>query len=95
MVVKEEQPDEDELDNEVINKYLNAELIFGIGTNSKKWGHVIKHSWGLNNNPIGHVHSNPLFDTHEYKVEFTDGMTNKYQANIVAKNMYAQVDEEG
>ena len=38
MVVKEEQPDEDELDDEVINKYLNVELIFGISTNSKKAG---------------------------------------------------------
>ena len=56
---------------------------------------MIKRSWGLDGNPIGHAHSNPLFDTREYKVKFTDGMTNKYQANIIAKNMYAQVDEEG
>ena len=79
----------------MIGKYLNAELIFGISTNSERQGHVIKHSWGLDGNPIRHVHSNPLFDTHEYEVEFTDRTTDKYQANIIAKNMYAQVDEEG
>ena len=78
-----------------INKYLNAELIFGIGMNSERQGRVIKHSWGLDGNPIGHVHSNPLFDTREYEVEFTDGTTDKYQANIITKNMYAQVNEEG
>ena len=49
----------------------------------------------LDGNPIGHAHSNSFFDTHEYKVDFTDGMTNKYQANIITKNMYAQVNEEG
>ena len=53
MVVKEEQPDEDKLDDEVIDKYLNAELIFGIGTNSERWGRVIKRSWGLMVIPLG------------------------------------------
>ena len=87
--------DEDELDDKMIDKYLKVELIFGIGTNSEKWGRVIKQSWGLNGNPTGHAHFNPLFDTHKYKVKFTYGMTNKYQANIITKNMYAQVHEEG
>jgi len=44
---------------------------------------------------IGRAHNNPLFDTREYEVEFTDGTHEKYQANIIAENMYAQVDDEG
>jgi hypothetical protein len=36
-----------------------------------------------------------LFDTREYEVEFTDGTREKYQVNIVAENMFAQVDNEG
>ena len=33
-MVTKEWPDEDNLDNEVIEKYINVELIFGIGTNN-------------------------------------------------------------
>ena len=56
---------------------------------------MIKRSWGLDGEPIGRTHQNPLFDTHEYEVEFTDGTCEKYQANIIAENMVAQVDNEG
>jgi hypothetical protein len=33
-------------------------------------------------------------DTHEYEVEFTDGSREIYMANLIAKNIYSQVDEE-
>ena len=54
-----------------------------------------KRSWGLDEEPIGHAHPNPLFDTREYEIEFTDGTREKYLANVIAENMYAQVDDEG
>ena len=66
----EDRPDDD--DEEAIDKYLNAELILDVGTNDEQRGHVIKRSWGLDGEPIGRAHVNPLFDTREYKVEFTD-----------------------
>jgi hypothetical protein len=50
---------------------------------------------GLDGEPIGCAHANPLFNTREYEVEFTDGTNEKYQASIIAKNMFAQVDSEG
>ena len=56
---------------------------------------MVKRSWGLDSKPIGRAHANPLFDTREYEVEFTDGTHEKYQANIIAENMYAQIDNEG
>jgi hypothetical protein len=31
----------------------------------------------------------------EYDVEFTDGTMEKYAVNVIAENMYAQVDDEG
>jgi hypothetical protein len=51
--------------------------------------------WGLDDEPIDRAHANPLFDTREYKIEFTDGTREKYQANVIAENMFAQVDNEG
>jgi hypothetical protein len=38
---------------------------------------------------------NPLLDTREYEVEFPDGTMDTYSANIIAENLFAQVDTEG
>jgi hypothetical protein len=80
----------------VIGKYLNAELIFNVGTGSEHKGHVVKRAKGTSAKPIGGAHSNPfLFNTQDYVVEFTDGSTENYFANGIAECMYAQVDSEG
>jgi hypothetical protein len=34
-------------------------------------------------------------DTRTYNVEFPDGRSEEYTANVIAENMYAQCDEEG
>ena len=54
-----------------------------------------KRSRGLDGEPIGRAHPNPLFDTREYEIEFMDGTREKYLANVIAENMYTQVDDEG
>jgi hypothetical protein len=36
-----------------------------------------------------------LFDTREYEIEFADGTHEKYKANVIAENMFAQVGSEG
>ena len=66
-----------------------------ISTNNERCGHVIEWARGMDGESIGHTHVNPFFDTHEYEVEFTDGTHSKYQANVIAENMFVQVDEEG
>ena len=36
------------------------------------------------------------FDTREYeRIEFADGTRDKYQANVIAENVFAQIDSEG
>ncbi len=87
--------DADDINNNVIDKYLNTELIFNVGTGSKRGGHVVKRAKGTSGKPIGRAHSNPLFDTQEYVIKFTDGTTENYFANVIAECMYAQVDSEG
>ena len=89
----EERPEGD--DEQAIDKYLNAELILDVGTNGERRGRVVKRSRGLDGSPIGRAHTNPLFDTREYDIEFTDGSIEKYTANVIAENMFAQVDSEG
>jgi hypothetical protein len=92
-MVFEERPEDD--DEEAIDKYLNMELILGAGTDDQRRGRVVKRARGIDGEYIGRSHSNPLFDTRQYEVEFTDGTTEKYAANVIAKNMFAQVDDEG
>jgi hypothetical protein len=74
-----EQPEDD--DEEAINKYLNAGLILGLGTSNERRGRVVKWARNLEGEPVGCAHNNPLFDTREYDVEFTDGSWEQYQAS--------------
>ena len=89
----DERPDDD--DEEAVDKYLNVELLMNVGTNDERRGRVVKRSRGLDSEPIGRAHANPQFDTREYEIEFTDGTHEKYQANVIAENMFAQIDSEG
>jgi hypothetical protein len=43
----------------------------------------------------GKTSANPILDTRTYNVEFPDGRSEEYTANVITKNMYAQCDEEG
>ncbi len=52
----------DDVDDEVIDKYLNTELI-GMGTGAERRGCVIKRAKGTAEQPIGRGHANPLLDT--------------------------------
>ena len=77
----------------MIDNYLNMNLIFDVSTNDGHCGTVVKQSWLLGGREISFYDNNPSFDTREYEMDFTDGMRYKYTANIIAENMYAQVDE--
>jgi hypothetical protein len=43
----------------------------------------------------GKASANPILDTKTNNVEFPDGHSEEYTANVITKNMYAQCDEEG
>ena len=45
--------------------------------------------------PIGVTNDNPIIDSSVYQVEFRDGTMSEYTANIIAENLYSQVDEYG
>jgi hypothetical protein len=92
MLTNERPDDEDE---EAVDKYLNVEIIMNMGTNDERRGRVIKRTRGLDGDPISRAHASPLFDTREYEIEFTDGTNEKYQVNIIAENMFAQLDSKG
>ena len=80
---------------ELVDKYIGTELILGIGLGNERRGRVTKRAKGLYGEEFGRAHTNPLFDTREYVVEFTDGTEENYFANVIAENMFAQIDSEG
>ena len=56
---------------------------------------VVRRATDHDGNILGRSHRNPLLDTRQYEVEFADGTRDKYFANTIAENIYAQVDDEG
>jgi hypothetical protein len=91
----DDKPERDDLTEELVDKYIGTELILGVGLGNERRGRVTKRAKGLYGEEIRRAHSNPLFDTREYVVEFTDGTEENYFANVIAENMFAQIDSEG
>ena len=74
--------------------YLNMELTLPYKEN-QSWAKVTKRLRDANGLPIGKANENPLLDTRIYEVEYSDGYKTSISANIIAENMFAQVDNEG
>ena len=45
--------------------------------------------------PFGTANQNPILDSLMYEVEYQDGHKSSLSANVIDKNMFAQVDKEG
>ena len=78
-----------------MDKYLNVELILDVGSANERQGRVTKRSRGLDGEALGRAYVNLFFDTREYNIGFTDGSVDKHTSNVIAENMFAQVDDEG
>ena len=78
-----------------ITDYLiNAELRLPQGENLEH-AKVIGRSKDINGEIVGVYDNNPMLNTMIYDVEFPDGDVREYGANVIAENIYAQVDLEG
>jgi hypothetical protein len=89
-----EMPEADDYTPEAYDEFLTAEVLLpSMGTVVK--AKVVGRKRDADGNPIGKRNANPILDTREYEVEFPDGATDVFTANIIAENLYAQVDEEG
>ena len=73
---------------------INAEVILPKGDILIP-ARVIGRKRDESGNPIGMVNTNPILDTRLYDVQFLDGRVETYAANIIAENIYSQLDDEG
>jgi hypothetical protein len=75
--------------------YLNMELALPRDGEEPAFARVTKRMKDDNGNPVGRAHANPILDTRMFEVEFLDGTKQALSANVIAENMFAQVDGEG
>ena len=86
--------DKDDVEDEMFDKYLSAELMIDHDGETVR-GTIMKRAKNDARDPIGRQITNPKMDTREYEVEFIDGTTERYSANIMAENIYSQCNSEG
>jgi hypothetical protein len=88
-------PEADEMDHEANDKYISARVWLpnpeGVAMAAKVMGRKRDQDGQL----IGRSNKNPVLDTSLYDVEFDDGRVGTYSANIIAENIFEQVDTEG
>ena len=76
------------------DKLINAELFLQHGENIVN-SKIIGRSIGSDGQTFGTYDDNPALNTMVYDIEFPDGEVKEYSANVIAENMYSQVDDEG
>jgi hypothetical protein len=90
-----DRPDEDDIQSDVYDKYIGAEVSVDFGMERKRRATVKARARDFEGNLVGRSNQNPLLDTSEYKIEYDDGTSDRMFANTIAENIYTQVDSEG
>lgn len=86
----------DDLEPEVIDKYIGAKVILDETTNyGDNLATVNRRAMDLEGCGLRTAHRNPMLDTRECKIELEDAKTDCRFANKVGKNIYSQLDDEG
>ena len=86
-------PEADRYTLEPLNKYLGATLLVLQGDSVQR-AHVLQQQQAPHGKPIGKWRSNPIFDSQMYEVKFPDGSTDVMTTNLIAENLYSQIDKE-
>ena len=84
----------DDYTPEELDEYLTTKLIMP-RAGEGQLGKVRQRTKNKDGVPIGKRHPTPILDTRMYDVEFPDGSTDTFTANVIAENLFSQVDEEG
>ena len=90
-----EMPEVDDYDHGFFDKYIAAHIMIPDPDGVLRKAKVTKRKRDENGDLIGRYHRNPILDTGLYELEFDDGTLATYTANIIAENLYEQVDDEG
>jgi hypothetical protein len=84
----------EEHDVDTYDQYVGARARVPIGDEIRS-GKVVRRKRELDGTVRGRANANSMLDTRTYEIEFPDGLSDEYTANVIAENMYAQCDIEG
>ena len=87
-------PEADDYTPESMDEYIAAQVLLPQG-GELKMATVKARVKDNNGVPVGKRNPNPILDTRAYDVEFPDGSVEAISANLIAENIFSQVDEEG
>mmetsp|Transcript_1845 Transcript_1845/g.3759 ORF Transcript_1845/g.3759 Transcript_1845/m.3759 type:complete len:134 (-) Transcript_1845:2277-2678(-) len=85
-------PDADDFPD--YNLYINVKYQLPKDSETLSATKVISRALDEQGKVVGNYHANPVLDTRVYGVLFPDGAVKQYAANIIAKHMYSQCDDE-
>ena len=77
------------------NVYIDAEVMLPKDGEYMQAARVIGQSRDKEGKTIGTFNQNAILNTKVYDVMFPDGSVSQYAANIIAENIYSQIDEDG
>jgi hypothetical protein len=86
--------DADDYDADAYDAYITSQVLLPKG-DQMRLGTVRRRTKDENGNPVGRANNNPILDSRLHVVDFPDGESLEYAANIIAENIYSQVDDEG
>jgi predicted transcriptional regulator len=84
----------EEHDVDTYDQYVGSHVRVSIGDEIRS-GKVVRRKRELDGTVTGRANANSMLDTRTYEIEFPDGHSDEYTANVIAENMYAQCDIEG
>ena len=90
-----EVPDIDNYTPDVYDPHVGMQILMDRGGNEPELAKVIKRLRDEDGNPIGVAHDNPLVDTRLYEIEYEDGYRVPVAANVIAENLFNQVNDDG
>jgi hypothetical protein len=95
MVAPAQMPDIDGFDDiYTYDQYVGDQVRVTIGDEIRSVK-VMQHKLSLERTVKGLSNANAMLDTRTYEVEFPDGRSDEYTANVIAEDLYAQCDEDG
>ena len=77
------------------NKYINMEVLLPRNGKHMESARVIGRAKRDDGSHIGQFNKSPHLNNQVYDVLFPDGSIEQYSANIIAENIFSQVDSEG
>ena len=85
--------DDDQFTPDSYDNYINMELALYWWGEQLKYVKVQKRLKDNQGRPIRIASENPILDTIMYEVEYQDGHAAALASNLIAENIFAQVDE--